>query len=176
MWFVLMRILLKKIVVIGIIILIFGAVILYLNYEKQTINLPAISTRQTILEYHAPYWDPFPHHAKILVQTEEPVNIVSTLMRPTEKTEKYSLHSGEIYLAIYPEETLKIQVENLSSTKGTIQTVLWCESWNYSAIFLFGFGIALLLVCVFISISSNAHATEIPANGLISSIKKKGKI
>ncbi len=129
-----------------------GVATFFLNFERQTITLSSESSRQTILEYHAPRWDPLPHYVKIAVNTEAPISLVATFTRSTTKNETYTLQTGEELITIYPEETLRIELYNPRSTTGTIKSELWCDSWNYAAGTLIGISILILLGSVLINL------------------------
>ncbi len=130
--------------IVGVLLLFFGVATFILNYERQAINLSSQSSRQTILEYHAQEWDPFPHYVKFTVDTQAPVILIISYTAESTKNKSYTLQLGEELVAIYPGETLRIRVENPQWTAGTIGTVLWSDLWNYTAIILIGTGILLL--------------------------------
>jgi hypothetical protein len=136
--------------VLGILLILGGAVVFVLNYETQTIDLTAEITSLVILEYEAPGWDPFPHYVRITVDTEDPVIVTSIVAGMNERTEIFHLHAGERTVTVYPNEILRIRVDNPGNTTGTIKTVLWCDSWIYAAVILTGIGVILLIGSVIV--------------------------
>jgi hypothetical protein len=135
----------KVLVYAGIFALALGASIFILNYERQSIDIAPHVERLEILEYHAPTWDPFPHTVKITIDTSAPVTIVVTFSGTRDKTNRYIQKAGEELLSVHPGENLSVLVENTQSAQGTIQTVLWCDSWNYAAIIWGGIGVIILI-------------------------------
>jgi hypothetical protein len=129
-----------------VVLLVLGLFTYIFNYERQTIDVQEISRDHEILAYYAPLWDPFLHHVKITVEASKPVSVISRVSKKGSKSETFFLQLGEQIIDINPGETVRISVENLESSTGLIETVLWCDSWNYAAAILMIVGIILLAV------------------------------
>ncbi len=129
---------------IGVLIILIGIAIFIANYERQTLQIEEINPNQEIINYYAPLWDPLPHHIRVTAEASEDVVVKKVIDRDTSTAEILNLKADETIFHVYPGETIEIYIENTGTTHGTVKTVLWCDSWNYSAAILFAAGALLL--------------------------------
>jgi hypothetical protein len=129
---------------IGVVLILLGIALFFLNYERQTLPIDEISPDQGIINYYAPLWDPLPHHVRVTVEASEDVVVKKVIDRDTSAAEILRLKADETTFHVYPGETIKIYIENTGATHGAVKTLLWCDSWNYAASILLVAGLISL--------------------------------
>ncbi|RMF91482.1 MAG: hypothetical protein D6733_01020 [Methanobacteriota archaeon] len=136
----------SKMAFLGLLLLIFGAGVYLFNYERQTVETGSLEPGQRLIEYHAPLWDPFPHHLRIRAEPSRAVSFaVAVGAGAASETESLFLSGGEKVLDIYPGERVIVTVADVNTAGGVVKTTLWCDSWNYAAALLAGTGAVLLV-------------------------------
>jgi len=117
-----------------------GSAVGLLNYERHSIALQQ-EGRVELADYHAPGWDPFPHHLKVSSVATSPVSLLALIDGVEERRTLAS--GGEEVFHVQPGERLTVYLEP-TSAGGVVRTTLWCDSWSYAAITLILAGTAVL--------------------------------
>ena len=115
----------------GIILLIIAGGLYVFNFERESITISPEREQRALFTYYAPEIDPFPHRLVVRVSMDKPVEVVTLIDEEVVATK--TLERGIVRAVVKKGETLKVKLINPSEASGTVKTVFYCDSWNYSA-------------------------------------------
>ena len=114
----------------GIILLCIAGGLYTFNFERETLTISPEREQRTLFTYYAPEIDPFPHRLIVRVNTDKPVEVVTTIDEEIVATKTLD---RVVRAVVKKGETLKVLLKNPNQASGTVKTAFYCDSWNYSA-------------------------------------------
>jgi hypothetical protein len=126
-----------------------GAGLYYFNFERHTYILTQLGGSTDLVHYEAPVWDPFPHTLKVIIDTDDSVQIILQYSGAIELEETVTGSSLEKEWIVNPGEKIDARLEYNEGVSGEVKTVLWCDSWSYAALLLVMIGFLLLTFSVY---------------------------
>ncbi len=114
-----------------------GALVFYLNYEIETIQITPSLDEITLLNYSAPEQDPYPHHIIVKVNTTGLIQITYTT---NGESQTIFTDDGSGKFNVYPTETIFVEFKNPNRVTGTVKTTFYRDSWNYASYVLVAIG------------------------------------
>ncbi len=114
-----------------------GALVFYLNYEIETIQVTPSLDEITLLNYSAPEQDPYPHHIIVKVNTTGLIQITYTT---NGESQTIFTDDGSGKFNVYPTETIFVEFKNPNRVTGTVKTTFYRDSWNYASYVLVAIG------------------------------------
>jgi hypothetical protein len=86
---------------------------------------------------------------ELTVKTQDPIKIGVTFSGATTQTTTLNMKDDVHIISVFPDETLKLSIEDPGVTTGTVHSVLWCDSWIYSALVQTTMGLVLILAGIY---------------------------
>jgi hypothetical protein len=102
-----------------------------------------------LVHYQAPLWDPFPHTFRVILDTDGPVNVTVRYSGSLISKETISGSMLEQDWIVYPGEIIDARLDYAEGVSGKVKTILWCDSWTYTAYIFVIIGLLILAYSIY---------------------------